>query len=65
MENKTAVFGGGCFWCLEAVFSRLKGVKEAVSGYAGGHKDDPAYRGYYEQAGYSVSGDLDTPMFDR
>jgi methionine-S-sulfoxide reductase len=45
-ENKKfeiAVFGGGCFWCLEAVFVKLKGVKSVVSGYAGGAKESPTY----------------------
>ena len=36
-------FGGGCFWCLEAVFQRLKGVKTVASGYAGGKVKDPTY----------------------
>jgi peptide-methionine (S)-S-oxide reductase len=36
-------FGGGCFWCLEAVFQRLKGVKQVVSGYAGGGVANPTY----------------------
>jgi peptide-methionine (S)-S-oxide reductase len=40
----TAVLGGGCFWCLEAVFERLEGVGSVVSGYAGGHLPDPTYR---------------------
>ncbi|CAF4509924.1 unnamed protein product, partial [Rotaria magnacalcarata] len=39
-----ATFGGGCFWCLEAVFQRLKGVEKVVSGYAGGHKQEPSYQ---------------------
>lgn len=39
-----ATLGGGCFWCLEAVFQRLDGVHEVVSGYAGGHTPDPDYR---------------------
>ena len=38
------ILGGGCFWCLEAVYEELKGVREAVSGYAGGHLDNPSYR---------------------
>ncbi|MEH6680086.1 MAG: peptide-methionine (S)-S-oxide reductase MsrA [Sediminicola sp.] len=40
----TAVFAGGCFWCTEAVFQRLKGVKEVVPGYTGGTIKNPAYR---------------------
>lgn len=38
-----ATFGGGCFWCTEAVFRRLKGVNSVVSGYAGGHVVNPTY----------------------
>ena len=37
-------FGGGCFWCIEAVFQRLNGVKTVVSGYAGGKVKDPTYQ---------------------
>ncbi len=39
----TAVFAAGCFWCEEAIFESLKGVKEAVSGYSGGHTQNPTY----------------------
>lgn len=39
-----ATFGGGCFWCLEAVFERLPGVTNVVSGYAGGQVENPTYR---------------------
>ena len=40
----TATLGGGCFWCLEAVFQRLHGVTAVTSGYAGGETVDPDYR---------------------
>lgn len=40
---KQAYFGGGCFWCLEAVFEKLKGVNKVTSGYAGGHDPKPTY----------------------
>lgn len=43
VSNETAIFGGGCFWCVEAVFKRIEGVISAVSGYAGGSRDDPTY----------------------
>ncbi len=43
MGLDTAVFGGGCFWCLEAVFKMIKGVKKVESGYAGGSAEDPSY----------------------
>ncbi len=41
---ETATLGGGCFWCLEAVFQRLDGVSSVVSGYAGGEMDHPTYQ---------------------
>jgi len=40
----TAVFGGGCFWCLEAVFDRMEGVTAVESGYEGGHVENPTYQ---------------------
>jgi peptide-methionine (S)-S-oxide reductase len=45
MEIKTefAVFGGGCFWCMEGVFERVPGVKAVVNGYAGGNVANPSY----------------------
>lgn len=41
---QAATFGGGCFWCTEAVFEQLNGVKSAVSGYAGGNVPFPSYK---------------------
>lgn len=43
-KKETAVLGGGCFWCLEAVFDRMAGVESVESGYMGGHVDNPTYR---------------------
>jgi peptide-methionine (S)-S-oxide reductase len=40
---ETTTIGGGCFWCAEAVFQRIPGVKSVVSGFAGGTKDNPSY----------------------
>lgn len=42
-EHETAVLGGGCFWCLEAVYDRLQGVVSVESGYMGGHVENPSY----------------------
>lgn len=43
-DLETATLGGGCFWCIEAVFSRMHGVVSAESGYSGGHVANPTYR---------------------
>ena len=40
----TAILGGGCFWCLEAVYQDVEGVESVTSGYAGGHVPNPTYR---------------------
>ncbi len=42
--TETATLGGGCFWCLEAVFKDLRGVSWVMSGYAGGHVPNPTYK---------------------
>lgn len=39
-----ATLGGGCFWCVEAVFSKTKGIKKVIPGYSGGHVKNPSYR---------------------
>src|SRR5439155_11038389 len=44
MAHEQATLGGGCFWCLEAVFDQLRGVEKVVSGYAGGSVPDPTYQ---------------------
>jgi peptide-methionine (S)-S-oxide reductase len=43
-QEETATLGGGCFWCLEAVFEGLRGVERVVSGYAGGDVTNPSYQ---------------------
>jgi peptide-methionine (S)-S-oxide reductase len=43
-DTQLATFGGGCFWCMEAVFERLDGVKHLTSGYSGGHTENPTYK---------------------
>ena len=43
-RNEIATIGGGCFWCLEAIFKELRGVKKVVSGYSGGIVPNPSYQ---------------------
>lgn len=43
-ESEVAVFGAGCFWCVEAIYQRVNGVIHVESGYAGGHVENPTYR---------------------
>lgn len=50
-DTKTAIFAGGCFWCVEEAFDKVEGVTETISGYAGGTKPNPTYgshEGYVE-----------------
>ncbi len=53
-KYETAYFASGCFWCLEAVYEHVKGVKEVISGYSGGTEKNPSYeqvgRGYTSHA---------------
>jgi peptide-methionine (S)-S-oxide reductase len=66
---ETAVVAGGCFWCVEADFEGLKGVREVVSGYTGGTVENPGYKavtqggtGHYEAA--RIEYDPDTVSYD-
>ncbi|MEK7103395.1 MAG: peptide-methionine (S)-S-oxide reductase, partial [Patescibacteria group bacterium] len=43
MPTETAIFGGGCFWCTEAVFKMFRGVVSVMPGYAGGEMLNPTY----------------------
>ncbi len=43
-NSQIATLGGGCFWCLEAIYKDLKGVEKVVSGYSGGNKGNPSYQ---------------------
>ena len=43
-QTETATFGGGCFWCTEAIFKSLKGVETVESGYSGGKTKNPTYQ---------------------
>jgi len=52
MKTETATLGGGCFWCVEAVYERLPGIISVVTGYAGGQTENPTY----EQIGTGKTG---------
>lgn len=45
-ENQTAIFAGGCFWCIEKDFENVPGVVDVVSGYSGGETDNPTYQNH-------------------
>lgn len=60
MTTAVAIFGGGCFWCLEAVFQQVKGVHHVTSGYAGGARPNPTY----EQICTGVSGHAEVVKLD-
>ncbi len=55
-KYETAYFASGCFWCVEAIFESVKGVKEVISGYAGGKEKNPTY----EQVGYGKTTHAET-----
>jgi peptide-methionine (S)-S-oxide reductase len=51
-----ATFAGGCFWCTEAIFKRLRGIEDVISGYSGGHTNPPAGGPTYEQVSSEATG---------
>ncbi len=61
-NTEVAIFGTGCFWCTEAVFETLQGVKKAESGYAGGYIDNPSYE--QVSAGNTGHAECDRIYFD-
>jgi peptide-methionine (S)-S-oxide reductase len=52
MNKDTAILGGGCFWCVEAIYTDLKGVLEVTSGYSGGNEVNPSYK----EVAYGLTG---------
>ena len=59
-KSETAVLGGGCFWCLEAVYEQMKGVQSVESGFMGGKTPEPTYRdvcGGSRARAFAVAGD--------
>jgi peptide methionine sulfoxide reductase msrA/msrB len=54
-KTEVATYAGGCFWCMESAFEKLEGVTEAISGYMGGHMENPTY----EQVSSGKSGHLE------
>lgn len=70
MKEKTAIFAGGCFWCMEPPYAKLNGVKRVEPGYTGGHKENPTYEqvcgggtGHYEAV--RVTYDADAVTYDQ
>ncbi len=68
MNRQSIVLGGGCFWCIEALYRRLSGVIEVRSGYAGGHVENPTYKevctgstGHAEVVEVTFDGDVISP----
>lgn len=52
MSKETAVFAGGCFWCMVEPFEEMDGIEKVTSGYTGGHKENPTY----EEVGSGLTG---------
>ena len=64
-KTQSAIFAGGCFWCVESNFDKIKGVTETISGYAGGPMKNPTYHNHEgNQEGVKVSFDPDFVSYD-
>lgn len=61
-EHRLTTLGGGCYWCLEAFYQRVKGIEKVVSGYSGGHLDNPTTEQVY--AGNSGHAEVVQLSFD-
>jgi peptide-methionine (S)-S-oxide reductase len=61
--EQTATLGGGCFWCLEAVYQEMEGVRKVVSGYMGGHVADPTYQQVCSGTSGHVQGNDSGPQY--
>jgi len=57
-KNETAILAGGCFWCVESDFEKVDGVTEVISGYIGGHIDNPTY----QQVSAGTSGHIEAAI---
>ena len=55
-----ALFGGGCFWCLDAIFRRVDGIKDVIVGYSGGRRKNPTY----EQVCTGTTGHAEVVMIE-
>ena len=64
-KTQSAIFAGGCFWCVESNFDKIKGVTETISGYAGGTMKNPTYHNHEgNQEAVKVSFDPDVVSYD-
>lgn len=67
-EEQTAIFAGGCFWCVESDFDAVPGVKETVSGYIGGKFDNPTYQSHVaggDREAVRITYDSDQVSYDE
>jgi peptide-methionine (S)-S-oxide reductase len=63
-ENRTAIFAGGCFWCMEAAYQDLDGVTDVVSGFTGGTLENPTYQGRHDGHYEAIQVTYDSSVID-